>query len=347
MSQDHSNGQNETHASFEMLWDCQACGTKKLLGVTHRHCPHCGCPQKADDRYFPADGEEIKIANHIYCGADWSCVACGNPNNNKASYCGSCGCSRDGANSVHRKTQGATDLNHNQTEKSVGDTHATANKSAEKPKGPWIKTLLVVGIVSIMAYVFFPRKDSGVIEGHKWERILKIEHSVRKNQSIECSSVKPSMKILSQRTVSQEQKVQDGETCRDVCNKTKIDLGDGSFKIQNDCHPQCSPRIITKNVLISMCAIEYAEWQMKREVTKEGHSVDETLEWPEAKLSERSLTGYGEERLARKVEELTVIIDRKGKLEHCEISSFDVWKKFRIGDSVKLKSSVIGGRYCP
>ena len=27
---------------FEMLWDCSYCSAKKLLGLTHRHCPNCG-----------------------------------------------------------------------------------------------------------------------------------------------------------------------------------------------------------------------------------------------------------------------------------------------------------------
>ena len=27
---------------YEMLWDCAFCGTQKLLGLQHRHCPSCG-----------------------------------------------------------------------------------------------------------------------------------------------------------------------------------------------------------------------------------------------------------------------------------------------------------------
>ena len=28
--------------TYEMMWDCPYCGTKHLLGLTHRHCPNCG-----------------------------------------------------------------------------------------------------------------------------------------------------------------------------------------------------------------------------------------------------------------------------------------------------------------
>jgi len=32
----------ESEKTYEMLWDCRYCGTKKLLGKTHRHCLECG-----------------------------------------------------------------------------------------------------------------------------------------------------------------------------------------------------------------------------------------------------------------------------------------------------------------
>src|SRR5688572_28230933 len=40
---------------FQMLWDCRFCGTSKLLGLDHRHCPNCGAAQDPEWRYFPAN----------------------------------------------------------------------------------------------------------------------------------------------------------------------------------------------------------------------------------------------------------------------------------------------------
>ena len=39
------------------LWACRYCGSRKLLGKSHRHCPSCGAPQQNAPRYFPADAE--------------------------------------------------------------------------------------------------------------------------------------------------------------------------------------------------------------------------------------------------------------------------------------------------
>ena len=60
--------------TYEMLWDCSACGTKGLLGVSHRRCPNCGAPQDPTTRYFPAPGSEVLAADHVYAGADWRCA---------------------------------------------------------------------------------------------------------------------------------------------------------------------------------------------------------------------------------------------------------------------------------
>jgi hypothetical protein len=37
----------ESGKTYEMLWDCRYCGTKKLLGKTHRQGPECGGEQHA------------------------------------------------------------------------------------------------------------------------------------------------------------------------------------------------------------------------------------------------------------------------------------------------------------
>ena len=57
----------ESLGSYEMLWDCPHCDTKKNLGVTHRHCPNCGAPQDASKRYFPSD-VSAALAD-VVCGA--------------------------------------------------------------------------------------------------------------------------------------------------------------------------------------------------------------------------------------------------------------------------------------
>ena len=57
-------------ARYEMLWDCGQCGTKGLLGLTHRHCPSCGAAQDPTRRYYPEAGAEVAADAHPYQGKD-------------------------------------------------------------------------------------------------------------------------------------------------------------------------------------------------------------------------------------------------------------------------------------
>ena len=56
--------------TYQMLWDCKFCGTQKLLGVTHRHCPNCGAAQDPERRYFPAEADMVALEN-----VTWSAMA--------------------------------------------------------------------------------------------------------------------------------------------------------------------------------------------------------------------------------------------------------------------------------
>ncbi|MDQ7024021.1 MAG: zinc ribbon domain-containing protein, partial [Anaerolineae bacterium] len=77
--------------TYEMLWDCQFCGTKRNLGLTHRFCPNCGAPQNPDARYYPSDEDKIEVRDHEYVGVDVTCPACGELNSAAAEFCGQCG----------------------------------------------------------------------------------------------------------------------------------------------------------------------------------------------------------------------------------------------------------------
>jgi hypothetical protein len=86
--------------TFEMLWDCPACGSTKLLGVTHRYCPGCGHPQDHDRRYFPKEGERVPTA-YRGCAADKVCHACSTACGASDANCFGCGSPLAGAKQVH------------------------------------------------------------------------------------------------------------------------------------------------------------------------------------------------------------------------------------------------------
>ncbi len=76
---------------YEMLWDCQFCGAKGNLGLSHRFCPNCGAPQNPDSRYYPSDEEKVAVHDHVFVGVDVTCPACNELNSAAAEFCGQCG----------------------------------------------------------------------------------------------------------------------------------------------------------------------------------------------------------------------------------------------------------------
>ena len=108
--------------TYEMLWDCSSCGTKKLLGKSHRRCPNCGAAQDARKRYFPPPGEELPVEGHVFVGMDWNCGACQTPNSRAAEFCVNCGHPRQGSADVRLVTDG---------DAKEGGDNATAGPLAE------------------------------------------------------------------------------------------------------------------------------------------------------------------------------------------------------------------------
>jgi hypothetical protein len=43
----------EEAGTFQMLWDCKYCSTKKLLGVTHKFLPQLRCRARRERALFP------------------------------------------------------------------------------------------------------------------------------------------------------------------------------------------------------------------------------------------------------------------------------------------------------
>ena len=81
--------------TYEMLWDCQYCGTTKLLGKTHRFCPNCGAAQDPRSRYYPSEEDKVAVEDHTFVGVDVTCSVCNTLNNGDSHFCQNCGASLD------------------------------------------------------------------------------------------------------------------------------------------------------------------------------------------------------------------------------------------------------------
>ncbi|HLA43810.1 MAG TPA: hypothetical protein VJZ27_10260, partial [Aggregatilineales bacterium] len=241
--------------TFEMFWDCEFCGTKKLLGYTHKFCPHCGAQQNPDKRYFPSDDEKVAVKNHVYYGVDVVCGNCNTLNSAKADFCVNCGSPLEGAKSAQQlesqirgtgekfESSGSRDLVKERFEVEqarLQELSGQAIKTGTKPGWNLKITGIIGGLVSLLiticvgigALLFWTNESTVAVAGHSWEREIKIEEFQSLSKGDWCDAMPGDAYSVSrsERERSSRQ-VPDGEDCR----TRRVDNGDGTFSERQEC----------------------------------------------------------------------------------------------------------------
>ncbi len=311
--------------TFQMLWDCPACDTPKLLGLDHRYCPNCGFPQDPDKRYFPPEGEEIAVADHVYQGVDWQCPGCDTPNAAKAAFCVSCGSPKEGdAKDVSLKDE--------------------RPPPPPKPAAPPKKSkkgclflgcggLLVVGLVFALVAIFWTKDVALTVSGHSWERSIEIEKYQAVSKSSWCDSMPSKAYSVSRsREVREHKQVADGETC----TTKNVDKGDGTFeKVE-----ECKTKYREEPVYDDKCSYKLDEWSTDRIKMASGSGISPTPSWPEVG-SLRSGSGLGAERQGAKKESYTVIYtDADGEPHECSFPQAK-WEGTTAGSTWSAEAGVM------
>ncbi len=339
-------------ATYEMLWDCHYCGTQKLLGKTHRHCPNCGAPQDPSWRYFPADSEKVAVENHVYVGADRVCPACQNPMSAAASHCSNCGCELAGAGEVKRRAD--------QVGRSFsGETEADARRELAAP-GPGVAAAGVPAAAkkktSKMAYalfgclgcggllglvflvfaavsIFWTEDVSVVATGHSWQREIEVEQYKAVKESSWCDS-KPAAgyDITRKKEVRSHDKIPDGETC----SMRRVDNGDGTYSEKQ----HCTTRYRSEPVYADKCYYTIDKWMLDHTEKASGSTVDSPA-WPALKLAKTGQV-LGAQREGKRAEKYIVHFkDDKGREHTCEYDQ-PKWSSIAVGTAFKGKAGVIG-----
>ena len=238
--------------TYEMLWDCQFCGTTKNLGKTHRFCPNCGAPQNPDSRYYPSDEEKVAVEDHKFVGVDVTCPACSQLNSADAQFCQQCGSPvAEGAKArtIDEETKreggifessGSRDI---VQEQFVAEMERVGVKTKEKEKrgGTNFKALAIIGaIIAAIAgigYVLNLTEQATVVaESHSWERTVEVDE-YREFTTMSWRDSRPSGDNMSidlgsctrkQRSTKQ---IPDGQTCKTV----RKDQGDGTYRESREC----------------------------------------------------------------------------------------------------------------
>ena len=329
-----------TTATYEMLWDCKFCGAQKLLGFTHRHCPNCGAPQNAQERYFPSEAEQTPVAEHVYYGVDVVCAHCQQANSKNSKHCGGCGGALEGMPEVARRADQimGVDTFSGQSSAQVREQQLTAQPVA----GPTKSRSRVVAIVCLsMAAVAlvlgltlsWKKSSSFVVTGHTWQRGIAIERFGPVSDSAWCDSLpRNAHDVSSHREVRSTRRVPDGQTC----HTRRRDNGNGTFSSRREC----KTRYRRQDVYDDRCRFSVDRWTKVRDAIATGTSP-ESLQWPATKLSHVGEC-LGCERDGRRTESYQVrLADAAADEQTC---SFDErrWRAFEDGSRWQAQVRVVG-----
>jgi len=302
---------------YEMLWDCQFCGAKRNLGLTHRFCANCGAPQNPDSRYYPSDEEKIAVHDHKFVGVDVTCPSCNELNSAAAEFCGQCasplteGARAKAIDPEWRSAQeafasgGSRDLVKEAFDSKMQSIGVQDSPKKKRGGGSNIKVFAIIGLVLLLAAAAFAafnaKKDvSVIVTDHEWERTISIdEYDSFSTRSWRDSP--PAGDSVSMGSCSREQRstrrVADGQTCRTV----RQDNGDGTFSQRQECTTDYRE----EPVYDDMCTWNGFHWEHDRNETTSG-DLSDPPRWADIDLNCEDQRRIGCERESRRNEQYTV-----------------------------------------
>lgn len=344
----------ENKGRFEMLWDCPNCGTEKLLGLTHRHCPNCGSAQDPSKRYFPSDDQKVAVENHPYQGADRVCAGCDTPNAAKAGFCVNCGAPLEDSKEVRTRAVQASKSGFQGESVSDAKKEAEAARLAERQKamggapsgsaagktgiglmGILMAALGVVCCGGLLLFFFWKQDAALTVTGHNWERTVAVETFGPVIETAWKEQVPAAAEGVTCRPeVKDKKKVEDGEDCE---TKRK-DKGDGTFEEVKECHPKYRE----EPVYADKCSYTVNKWKETSKAKAEGKALTPAPSWPSTSLSQ---TGecIGCQREGERKETYTVHLrDAKGGDHTCDLPEA-TWKGMADGSGWKSTVGVLSG----
>lgn len=304
----------ESRGFYEMLWDCEYCEAKGLLGKSQRYCAQCGGKQNPDKRYFPKEGEAVRVDGHKYEGVDRTCPACSAPQSAAAHNCTHCGAPLDEAAEVR------------------GIMTAAA---PPKPRRWWILGVVLASIALVIVaiwYFFIRTTDATVtVTQHRWERAIAIEEFAERTEHGWRDQVPADAQLgICHRKQRSTKKVEDGETCTDE----KVDRKDGTYEVVRKCRPKYRSEPVDDD----WCAYRIRRWFPLDAVKASG--IGMAPAWPAQGVPAAGAPqALGARRPGARTE--TLILDL-GK-QHCAVKE-PVWRKYADGAKAKVEVRARSGK---
>jgi hypothetical protein len=316
----------------EGAWDCPSCGRKKNRGSA-KFCPGCGAPRgEGIQFYLPDDAAEVVEAEALaraQAGPDWICAFCETDNPADASFCTSCGASKEGgaprAVVEHQLDQPAP-------QPAVPPVPPVKKKRSTLFKVLSCGCLLVLFVLALAIFVGDSQSPNTLVgqeqgditvypAGYRWERTVEVQAIRNVTKEAWEGEVPQGAKVISsRRDVFRTDQVQTGTEARTRTVTERVqtgteqvkvgsrDLGNGYFEDIYEDRPvydevestETYQEPVYRQVPIYRMRYRFTidEWQTLREEKSAGEDL--TPYWPE--------TGLGDgEREGERKESYTVI----------------------------------------
>ncbi len=317
---------------FEMLWDCSSCGTKGLLGKSHRHCPHCGAPQDQTQRYFPPEGTDFRVtAAYVYEGVDRVCPSCTTPNGGAADFCKNCGTPLGEVAGSVREKAGVI---------GVGAVEAVVaappNKRLTRVVALVVAAVVVIAIVAMVSMLWKKGVQVRVVD-HTWQRTIDVEQLSPQRDSAWCDQMPgDAFGVSRSREQRSSNKIADGETC----STHRESRGDGSYVNKETC----TPNYREEPVYDDRCSFTVNRWQQTTRLESSGPLTTPTT-WPDTGRLRRGVC-LGCQREGARHERYTVRLQGAKALYSCDYDEAR-WRSIVDGAALPLKVGVVtGGADC-
>lgn len=338
--------------TYEMLWDCKYCGTKKLLGKTHRFCPNCGAAQDPDSRYFPSDDEKVAVEDHIFVGKDKICPSCDTLNSASAEFCMQCGAPLTNAKPASTlgdqvraqnekfESSGSRDLSQERFDREMERVGLKPSPQALAGGGSKrglyiIGAIVALVVIGILVAIFWRRETSAYVSGHSWDREISIEEYAPRSESAWCDSMPAGAYSITRRQEQRSSRqVPDGEEC----SVRRVDNGDGTFSEREEC------RTIYREEPIydDRCYFTIDRWGYARSVKAEGDSLNDEPAWPRTNIRQAG-TCIGCERESGRTEHYYVHLRSGENTYTCDLDQ-SAWRSMRIESTWTFQVGVITGQ---
>ncbi len=342
--------------TYEMMWDCGACGTPKLLAKSHKHCPTCGSPQDPTWRYFPPEDEKVAVEDHVFMGKDKVCGACGTPCAAQATFCPGCGSDLDGSKEAATRQDQvvAEGVGFSEDDADAANAEHKARRKAEQaakmadqmpPPPPPKKSMLLpaiavlagIAFIACLGVFFLWKKDVSIVNtGHAWERTIQIEEMKNVTKSAWDDEVPRGAELVECKQEKRSTKqVADGEEC----STRRKDNGDGTYSEKQECKTKYK----SEPVYGSKCKYRIDEWTSTRKAKASGNGLTPEPSWPDSGISRKG-NCLGCEREGAKSESYTLKFkdSGSGKALSCTVPQ-KTWAKVKPKSKWEAQVGVVSG----